>query len=301
MSCDKEKDAEVYPSRWAALANFATLMTRAPFLTAVVARATEPLYHSIVKSLRLSDDWTFTVVCSAAHTLTYVGVNTFYSLCDYYGWFKKHKLPRKQSQLPSRALVVATLRQAVISQLTSPFVALMVHRHLVKLPPQETKLPSLLMCTLHISMATLTNEVLFYTAHRILHEFPFLYQNIHKQHHKYVGSISIAAEYAALPEEIFGASIPTMIYMLLVKAPNPLFFWWICLRLFETYESHSGYCFKDTWLSKIGLLNAHRAEFHDYHHTANVGNFGVGLCMDYILQTMTPYLKSKQQVNDETQ
>lgn len=45
------------------------------------------------------------------------------------------------------------------------------------------------------------------------------------------------------------------------------------MRLQQTYEAHSGYCFKDTFFDRIGLAHASNASHHDYHHSVNTGNF----------------------------
>jgi sterol desaturase/sphingolipid hydroxylase (fatty acid hydroxylase superfamily) len=297
LSCKKNivfAMSAIYPTPLQALYHFAKAMVRGPGLCAIAVHALYPVYLSITRKLKWPNTWVYLAMTAGVHSSLYLAMNGFFGLCDRNGWFQKYKLPRKKSQLPSRALIVATLKQAAIGQMVSPLIALAVHRW-VSLPSQEAPLPSLLRCWFHFAMAHLTNEVLFYAAHRLFHEVPYFYQNIHKQHHQYVGTISIAAEYAALPEEILAASIPTMGYMLYARAPYPLFGVWLFYRLFETYESHSGYCFRGAWPSRwLGLLNAERAEFHDWHHTANTGNFGTHVFMDYLFGTMTPYLLSKQ-------
>jgi methylsterol monooxygenase len=159
------------------------------------------------------------------------------------------------------------------------------------MPPQDAPLPDWLTSFKHFMMATLTNEIGFYTAHRIFHEVPGLYR-FHKQHHRYIGTIAIAAEFATPPEELIANFLPSFGYCLYAGVPNPILLVWMLQRLFETYESHSGYCFKGSILSRVGLLNAHRAEFHDFHHTVNKGNYGTHLFLDHLLQTMTPFLES---------
>ncbi|KAG5488660.1 hypothetical protein JIQ42_00272 [Leishmania sp. Namibia] len=168
-------------------------------------------------------------------------------------------------------------------------------------------LMSLVAITPHFLIANVINEVGFYTAHSILHSSPTLYRMFHKKHHMYTGTISIAAEYATPLEEILANSIPTVAYFSFMffhytreQASKsafvtsarawPLFMTWMWARLWETYEVHSGYCFNDTWLGKLGLLHGHRARFHDFHHTHNVCNYGSGLFMDALLNTMDPYL-----------
>ena len=57
---------------------------------------------------------------------------------------------------------------------------------------------------------------------------------------------------------------------------HPLFlFVWLLYRLEETYEGHSGYAFYNTFLHKIGLTHADAALFHDFHHSRNIGNYGM--------------------------
>lgn len=288
--------ASLYPSRTEATLKFCTLLTRGPFLCALVSHAVHPLYLKLINRLQWSDAAVFALVTSLSHSIPYVVTHSFFALCDKFGWFKRHRLPRKQAQLPSKQLIVRTLIQAAVGQLTTPVIAYLMYKHVLRSPTsQNAPMPSLTKTWAHFAGATMVNEIGFYTVHRILHEFPWLYKNIHKQHHQYIGTISIAAEYAALPEEIFAATLPTIGYMMWARVPFPIFAVWLINRLIETYESHSGYCFRDTWPARwFGLLNAERAEFHDYHHTANVGNFGTNIFLDYLLGTMTPFLESKQ-------
>jgi hypothetical protein len=48
-----------------------------------------------------------------------------------------------------------------------------------------------------------------------------------------------------------------------------LFFVWLTYRLKQTYEAHSGFCFRGSLLWKLGLSNADAAAYHDFHHTGN--------------------------------
>ena len=70
---------------------------------------------------------------------------------------------------------------------------------------------------------------------------------------------------------------------------HPLAVWiWIGLRLRQTYEAHSGYCFHGTLLDRLGFLCCDAAVFHDHHHTVNKGNFG-STYVDYIFGTSDYY------------
>ena len=48
-----------------------------------------------------------------------------------------------------------------------------------------------------------------------------------------------------------------------------LFLVWLTYRLKQTYEAHSGFCFRGSLLWKLGLSNADAAAYHDFHHTGN--------------------------------
>lgn len=61
------------------------------------------------------------------------------------------------------------------------------------------------------------------------------------------------------------------------------------MRLQQTYEAHSGYCWEGSWYDKLGLAHSDSAVFHDHHHTVNKGNFGTTY-VDYLFGTMDFYL-----------
>lgn len=48
----------------------------------------------------------------------------------------------------------------------------------------------------------LLSDALFYWTHRAMHESKWLYRHIHKVHHEFKGSLSIAAEYAHPVEQV---------------------------------------------------------------------------------------------------
>ena len=64
----------------------------------------------------------------------------------------------------------------------------------------------------------------------------------------------------------------------------------ILWKMQESCETHSGYSFRNTWLSKLGFLNAYRTEFHDFHHSHNVGTYGLNLFMDFWQGTCDEFL-----------
>lgn len=113
------------------------------------------------------------------------------------------------------------------------------------------------------------NDVLFYLTHRLAH-CKSLYIPVHKQHHEFTGTIGFAAEYANPLEVIISNQIPTIGGVLFFGC-HPICIWiWISLRLQQTYEAHSGYCFEGHWLETLLITHADSAAHHDHHHTVNM-------------------------------
>lgn len=90
-------------------------------------------------------------------------------------------------------------------------------------------------------------------------------------------------------EQIFANIIPTIGGCFLLGSHPLIFAVWIAWRLEQTYEAHSGYCFKGTLLDKFGFSHASAAAFHDFHHTENKGNFGCEFT-DHLFGTMDRWL-----------
>eukprot|EP00922_Rhytidocystis_sp_ex-Travisia-forbesii_P012941 GHVS01019428.1.p1 GENE.GHVS01019428.1~~GHVS01019428.1.p1 ORF type:complete len:402 (+),score=95.99 GHVS01019428.1:266-1471(+) len=117
-----------------------------------------------------------------------------------------------------------------------------------------------------------TEDCYHYFVHRLMHIYPFLYSGVHKQHHRFVTPMGMQAEYAH-PLEIIvlgvGFTLGCTIF-----CTNFFSTWlWMCVRLMETIEAHSGYdvhlygnCLH--WLPFFG-----GPRFHDFHHSNFVGNY----------------------------
>jgi methylsterol monooxygenase len=133
------------------------------------------------------------------------------------------------------------------------------------------------------------NEFFFYWTHRAFHT-PMLYKLFHKQHHEYKGTIGIAAEHAHPVEAIFANMIPTLGGCFVVKNHPIVLVIWLACRLRETFEAHSGYCFKGSWYAMTGLSHDDEAIHHDYHHAINDGNFGSELT-DFLFGTLQNFDK----------
>ncbi|CDW77386.1 sterol desaturase family protein [Stylonychia lemnae] len=114
----------------------------------------------------------------------------------------------------------------------------------------------------------------FFTAsHWLLHK-PFFYKKIHKLHHQYNQTIGFSAEYTHPFEFLFGNAIPFIIPAVILGQRMHYYTYiiWGTHRILNTVILHSGYDFP--WLPNDMCLFYSNAQYHDYHHSHNVGNFG---------------------------
>jgi len=131
------------------------------------------------------------------------------------------------------------------------------------------------------------NDWGFYWAHRMFHS-PKLYSRFHKQHHAFKGTVGPAAEYAGDVETIVANYIPSVGGLVIIGAHPIVQASWLVLRLWQTFEAHSGYVFDGLWLKKVGVVSG--SCFHDHHHTVNLGNFGAPH-MDWLFGTMDHWVR----------
>ena len=277
-----------------------TCLVRAPFLMAMACYLLEPLWSKLVAWADVSDPVMFTAASGILHGFMWLACNfVFMDLGDNNGWFSVFKLPRTRRMEPSKSLIRQTILEAVGNQLfTTPVVIYFGVSSLVALPPQtpSTK-PSLFTLYLYFVGCTVWNSWAFYFSHRLLHEVPFLYRTIHKKHHRYIGSVSAAAEFAHPIEDVLSAFVPTLGFALYFRIPMLAWLVWLAVRAQETYESHSGFCFEGSRLAKIGLLNSVRARHHDWHHTVNQGHYGF-VFQDWMCGTMGPWLGKRKTAHE---
>lgn len=208
---------------------------------------------------------------------------------------------------PSQALISSTLKEEAFAHIiTGPSLMLLVVGPLIQYSNANyssssssgggggggvvavSDVPGFLQLWFTFTICFLCNETMFYWGHRTLHS-KAIYKYIHKQHHSYVGTRSYAAEYAHVVEDVFTAYLPFLTGLLITGAHFHVVGCWFWCRLTETYEAHSGYCFKGTWAHRLGLSWAESAAHHDYHHTANKGNFGWAV-LDYWCGTMDSWV-----------
>jgi len=139
----------------------------------------------------------------------------------------------------------------------------------------------------------IVEDFTFYWSHRFFHT-PFLYKNFHKIHHEFTNTISIGALYAHPLEYILGNTLPTVYGSLILGSHihYSTFMLWITIRVFETIDGHCGYEF--SWSPYRLLPFSGSSEYHNYHHSHNVGVFASFFTIwDTVFGTNKDYFKHK--------
>jgi sterol desaturase/sphingolipid hydroxylase (fatty acid hydroxylase superfamily) len=134
-------------------------------------------------------------------------------------------------------------------------------------------LPSPMTLAMSVFFCMLCEDATFYWSHRFLH-LPFIYPYIHKMHHSFNQTVSIAAEYTHPIEFALGNLIPTAVGPAILGPHMHIVtvFAWYLVRVGETLDGHCGYDFSFSPYRLIPLSGS--AEYHDFHHSRNVGNYG---------------------------
>lgn len=140
----------------------------------------------------------------------------------------------------------------------------------------------------------IVEDCTFSSIHWLLHR-KWLYPYIHKIHHTHITPVGVAAEYAHPLEFALGNILPTTIGPLLLGKHVHLFtvIVWYIFRAGETIDGHCGYEF--SWSPYRLIPFSGSAEYHDFHHTHNVGNFSSFFCLwDTVWGTNTDFYKYQE-------
>jgi len=293
---DGKRPFHLYPPAHRVLGGALWMYASRPVIPTLAATAVWPLYHSAAQNCRargLNEAGFFSVALCGAVYFTYASINGFYTIIEYNRWLEKYKIARHYHHIPSRRLVLSTLKAAVVGKIALvPTITYYVLTKILKWRGMNVfgEKPTLKDFYLHFLAAVFVNDIGFYWAHRISHH-PLFYARVHKQHHEWKGTVSYAAEYASPAEQLFANYIPTLGGCLLIRSHPFTMIMWVCERLRHTYEYHCGYAFKGLLppiFEWFGVTNWKSAADHDFHHTSNSGNFGTSW-LDWLHGTMDSY------------
>lgn len=148
------------------------------------------------------------------------------------------------------------------------------------------QIPSLWTNLWQFAFFLMVEEVTFYFAHLLLHNPKYYW--IHKKHHEYNITVTLAAEYAHPIEHLLANTICTGLgFKLLSGYANVHIFTviiWMTFRVLETCDGHSGY---DWSWAQSGLFPfSGGGRYHYFHHKQNSGNYaGILSFMDTLFDT----------------
>jgi sterol desaturase/sphingolipid hydroxylase (fatty acid hydroxylase superfamily) len=128
-----------------------------------------------------------------------------------------------------------------------------------------------------IVFCMLVEDFSFYWFHKFSHT-NWIYPHIHKVHHRYNETISVASDYEHPLGYLMNSVIPSSLGVAILgrKMHMAAVCVWYVVRTWEALDGHSGYEFPWSPYRLIPFSNS--AQYHDFHHSHNVGNYTSVFC-----------------------
>ncbi|KAH7102426.1 C4-methyl sterol oxidase [Auriculariales sp. MPI-PUGE-AT-0066] len=233
------------------------------------------------------------------HEFVYFGRCIPWMIIDAIPYFRQWKL--QPAKVPTMAEQWYCIKQLLITHFTVQLPLIYLFHPTAKffnMKTWEVPFPTWQTSVYQIIIFFFMEDAWHYFAHQALHWGP-LYKHIHKIHHKYSAPFGLAAEYAH-PVEILILGIGTVfgpvLYVSITRNLHIITMHiWICLRLFQAIDAHSGYDFPWSLHNWFPLWSG--AEHHDYHHMAFTNNFSTSFrYLDYIFGTDNKYRAYKARI-----
>eukprot|EP01060_Flectonema_neradi_P001715 TRINITY_DN11042_c1_g3_i1.p1 TRINITY_DN11042_c1_g3~~TRINITY_DN11042_c1_g3_i1.p1 ORF type:complete len:279 (+),score=42.77 TRINITY_DN11042_c1_g3_i1:63-839(+) len=208
--------------------------------------------------------------------ITTTQIVTYWGGIGYYGFMRSResimaKYQIKGGQKPSRQLINTALTDAVLDTcLLTPVIAA-VAAYFIEFDVCRA-LPSLIEIVCHFALSFLFTDTTFYWCHRALHH-PMLYASIHKQHHEFKATVSVATLYDHPVEDVINTLTAVGGPFLLNSHPIVLAVY-AAMRVHQSIDAHSGLDLPFPYsIWNVGICKTSSVR-HAYHHSENVGNYG---------------------------
>ena len=194
----------------------------------------------------------------AVYVASFWGHQGFLELCEKFKWFQKYKI--QKGKRPDPALVRSAYRDVLASHAISIPLALWFGGNFFKKRGMRfslKKLPSLLRIIATLLIWHVLFDTWFYWAHRLFHT-KFLYKRIHKQHHKFMTPIGIAAVYAHPIEDLFVNLGSTFIGPVVLPSHFVVWLLYMGMRFNEVRIGRCARCHLSLHTYTHTLMDSHR-------------------------------------------
>lgn len=194
-------------------------------------------------------------------------------------WKSKKHPEANMADRPNYRLYRLGIRLAFVENFVSVFAIQVLHYYVARRFRWDNLCgfgaihEPLYLTLMRLAAVYFATDCCFYFAHRAAHEIPFVYQNVHKHHHKFVDTYAVCAVACHPLEHIF-INIFTVHFPGLVFGV-PLRFWsagWSMVAAFNTTLTHSGFRIVPSYA-------------HDQHHHVQIAEYGTDTICDRIFRT----------------
>ncbi|WPK27423.1 hypothetical protein PUMCH_004810 [Australozyma saopauloensis] len=221
------------------------------------------------------------------HEVMYFGRCLPWYIIDQIPYFRKYKI--QDTKLPSNAEQWECMKSVLMSHFMVEVLPIwFFHPISAKIGMTfDVPFPAWTKVLTQLAIFFVLEDAWHYWLHRGLH-YGVFYKYIHKQHHRYAAPFGFTAEYAH-PVEVALLGMGTVgLPLIWCYFTHDLHLFtislWICLRLFQAVDAHSGYEFP--WSLHHFVPFWAGADHHDEHHHHFIGSYASSFrWWDFVLGT----------------
>ena len=228
------------------------------------------------------ETWKYLVFLTTMwHALWVLVANILFYGLYHFKLLQKYKVtqtpwPWESKPAEFRQLVIKSIVNTVFNGfVTLPMVqagGMAVNGYVMPFAFSAEEIPDWRTFAVNMIFCMYAEDMIYHWTHRILHWGP-IYVYIHKVHHQFQDTVGIATEYTHPFDYFFTGMLPSALACAIL-GPNMHFtsvLSFTFLRVWETFDLHCG--FETPWSPYRVLPFASSAEYHDFHHSHNVGNY----------------------------